>query len=200
MDNTFWDDKYSQSADLYGTEPNLYFKEKIRELPPGKILIPGEGEGRQAMYAARMGWEVTAFDMSEVARQHALEKAKILELPVNYQLSKAEDFNYEKEVYDCVALIYFHLPPALRIETHQRIANTVKPGGYLIVEAFHPKQLAYSSGGPKNKEMFYTAEMLNSNFAGWEFLEKLEGEVILNEGSGHMGKGYVTRLFARKSL
>lgn len=198
MDHTFWDDRYRQSVELYGKAPNQYFREKIREIPPGNLLIPGEGEGRHAVFAARTGWEVTAFDMSEVARQHALEKAKSLKLPVNYQLSRAEDFTYEKEEFDCAALIYFHLPPAIRTEIHQKIAGAVKPGGHLILEAFHPRQLAYASGGPKDESMLYTAEMLSRDFTGWEWLENFEGEVMLNEGSGHMGKGFVTRLFAMK--
>ena len=200
MDNSFWDNRYTQEVDLYGTEPNQYFKEKIGQLKSGSLLIPGEGEGRQAIYAARLGWQVTAFDMSNVGRQHALQKAESLALPLNYQLSKAEEFNFKKETYDCVALIYFHLPPAIRTTIHQKIASSVKPGGHLIIEGFHPKQLALSSGGPKNEEMLYTAEMLSRDFEGWEFLEKMEGEVLLQEGSGHAGKAYVSRLFARKTF
>lgn len=200
MENTFWNNRYSQSPELYGEEPNQYFQEKINQLQPGKLLLPGEGEGRQAMYAAWSGWQVTAFDMSEVARRHALKKAERIGLQLSYQLSRAEDFNFEKEAYDCVGLIFFHLPPAVRPEVHQRIAASVKPGGYLILEAFHPEQLAYMSGGPKSEDMLYTGEMLQLDFAGWEILEQLEGQVALNEGSGHVGRGYVTRLFARKSL
>lgn len=199
MDSTFWNYRYTQQAELYGLAPNEYFKEKIRTLTPGGILIPGEGEGRQALYAAGNGWQVTAFDMSEVARKSALDKAKRSGLPITYLLSKAEDFIYE-QVYDAVALIYFHLPADIRSKIHKRIAQSVKPGGHLTLEAFHPKQLAHSSGGPKDAAMLYTADMLEKDFEGWEFLEKLEGEVVLDEGSGHKGKAYVTRLFARKAL
>lgn len=200
MENNFWDNRYSQGVDLYGTEPNQYFKEKVGQLKPGSLLIPGEGEGRQAISAARLGWQVTAFDMSKVGRQHAMEKAESLALPLNYQLSKAEEFNFEKETFDCAALIYFHLSSAIRTNIHKKIASSVKPGGYLILEGFHPKQIALSSGGPKNEEMLYTAEMLSKDFEGWEFMEKLEGEVLLQEGSGHAGKAYVSRLFARQTF
>ena len=200
MDSNFWDNRYTQEADLYGREPNQYFKEKIGQLKPGSLLIPGEGEGRQAVYAARLGWQVTAFDMSKLGQEHALQKAESLALPLHYHLSKAEDFSFGQETYDCAALIYFHLAPANRTSIHQKIAAAVKPGGHLILEGFHPRQLDFSSGGPKNEEMLYTAEMLSKDFEGWELLEKLEVEVLLQEGSGHAGPGYVTRLFARKPL
>jgi 2-polyprenyl-3-methyl-5-hydroxy-6-metoxy-1,4-benzoquinol methylase len=200
MDSNFWNNRYTQEVGLYGNEPNQYFKEKIRDLAPGRLLIPGEGEGRQALFAAGRGWQVTAFDMSEVARSHALDKAKHSGLNITYLLSKAEDFEYRQEVYDAAALIYFHLPDNIRNEVHKKITASVKPGGHLIVEAFHPEQLSYSSGGPKSEEMLYTTEMLTRDFEGWEILEKLEGEVLLQEGSGHAGPGYVSRLFARKSL
>ena len=177
MDNTFWNDKYTQQPELYGTAPNEYFRDKIRDLSPGRL---------------------PAFDMSEVARKSALDKAKRSGLTLTYLLCKAEDFAFE-QVYDAAALIYFHLPIAIRSTIHKRVADSVKPGGYLILESFHPKQLGYISGGPKQEEMFHTAEMLEKDFSGWEILEKLEGEVLLNEGIGHAGKAYVTRLFARRN-
>ncbi|MEX2591701.1 MAG: methyltransferase domain-containing protein [Anditalea sp.] len=198
MDNNFWNNRYTLVNDLYGTKPNQYFKEKIEFLKSGQLLIPGEGEGRQAIYAAAQGWQVTAFDLSKVAQQHALEKAENMRLSLNYQLSKAEDFSYPKETYDCAAVIYFHLPPGGRSNVHKRIAASVKAGGHIIIEAFHPRQLGYSSGGPKSEDMLYTSEMISQDFVGWEFIEKLEGEVLLEEGSGHAGPAYVTRLFARK--
>lgn len=200
MDSTFWDNRYLQEFDLYGNEPNHYFKEKLAQLKPGNLLIPGEGEGRQAIHAALQGWRVTAFDMSKVGREHALQKAERQGISLDYQLSNAEDFIFEAENFDCAALIYFHLPPALRGEIHKKIGVSVKPGGYLILEGFHPKQLTLSSGGPKDEAMLYTSAMLHKDFEGWDFIEDVEQEVLLREGSGHAGPGYVTRLFARKRL
>ena len=200
MDSTFWNNRFAQEIDLYGTEPNKYFKEKIADLRPGRLLVPGEGEGRQAVYAATKGWQVTAFDMSDTGRNHALEKAKELKVQLDYQLATAGDFTYEGGAYDCAALIYFHLPPDIRPAIHKKIAGALKPGGHLIIEGFHPKQLGYSSGGPKKEEMLYTVEMLRNDFEGFTFLEALEGEVFLTEGRGHHGHAYVSRLFARKSL
>lgn len=199
-DNDFWDNRYSQSPNLYGVSPNQYFQEKINQLRPGRLLIPGEGEGRQAVYAAQQGWQVTAIDASSVAVRHALQKAEGLGLQLNYHHNKAEDFHFGEAYYDAAALIFFHLPPALRVEAHEKVAASVKPGGYLIVEGFHPKQLGYLSGGQQDEEMLYTRGMLVHDFPEWEVLENLEGEVLLREGSGHAGTGYISRLFARKRL
>ena len=67
----FWDERYKAKAYVYGKEPNQYFAEKLRELEPGKILLPAEGEGRNAVFAARQGWEVSAFDSSSEGRKKA---------------------------------------------------------------------------------------------------------------------------------
>ncbi|MDR0660939.1 MAG: hypothetical protein LBG19_09115 [Prevotellaceae bacterium] len=60
----FWNDRYAQSGYIYGDEPNLFFKHVISSLQPGSVLIPAAGEGRDAVYAALLGWEVDAFDLS----------------------------------------------------------------------------------------------------------------------------------------
>lgn len=198
MNTEFWDDKYSSSEELYGKEPNEFFKGKIQSIPCGKILIPGEGEGRNAIHAARLGWEVTAFDMSAVGQKHALKKAYSLGLNLNYQLNDAETFDYEREIYVCAALIYFHLLPKIRIGIHQKITDSVKPGGHLILEGFSLKQLGLSSGGPKNKGMLYTSGQLEMDFSKWEILDQFEGKILLKEGVGHSGPAEIIRLFARK--
>jgi hypothetical protein len=58
--NNFWDERYADEEYVYGTTPNQYFKQELEKLTPGKILLPGEGEGRNAVFAATQGWKVTA--------------------------------------------------------------------------------------------------------------------------------------------
>ena len=78
MDNDvlrMWDTRYGKDEYAYGTEPNQFLKEKLEDLEPGSILFPAEGEGRNAVYAAQLGWKVSAFDISEVGKQKALKLA-----------------------------------------------------------------------------------------------------------------------------
>lgn len=182
---------------VYGTEPNQYFKLFIDLHVPGSILLPAEGEGRNALYAASKGWQVDAFDFSPVAREKALHRAVEEGLQINYDIQDLETFRAGKQ-YDAVALIYVHLPPAMRRNFHQQIVNAIRPGGFLILEAFAKEQLANDSGGPRDPEMLYDAPALCTDF---QFLHQIsceQKEITLKEGDYHKGKASILRMLAQK--
>lgn len=183
---------------VYGSEPNAFFREQLNTLKPGRLLLPAEGEGRNAVYAAQKGWDVLAFDYSEAGRDKAVRLAEQRGVTISYLLTEAEMFDTEPGCLDTVALIYAHFPPALRRRLHQKAVQWLKPGGVLLLEAFHPKQLAYTSGGPKDVAMLYTTDMLREDFKQLRIDLLEEREVILEEGAHHSGAGYVTRLVATK--
>lgn len=195
----FWNERYSQQEMAYGNEPNDFFKEQLDRLQPGKLLLPAEGEGRNAVYAAQQGWDVLAFDYSEAGKAKALQLAESKGVNLHYELADAQQFSAASESFDAVALIYAHMPPAARTALFKGIATWLKPGGQLIVEAFHPRQLeGYPSGGPKEESMLYTAAMLEQAFSGFKIQYLQEEEIDLAEGTYHLGKGYVTRMVAIK--
>ncbi|MFD2247928.1 class I SAM-dependent methyltransferase [Pontibacter ruber] len=198
MMQEFWNDRYSQEAMVYGSEPNTFFREQLKLLEPGKLLLPAEGEGRNAVYAALKDWQVQAFDYSDAGREKAMRLAEQCGVSINYRLSDAEKYTCDPESMDAIALIYAQFPPALRQSFHKKVVQWLRPGGKIILEAFHPNQSAHTSGGPKDVAMLYTAAMLRSDFEGlWiELLE--ENEIQLNEGTYHQGAGYVTRMVATK--
>lgn len=200
--HTFWNERFAAHETLYGPFPNEYFKTFIDRQPnPGRLLLPAEGEGRNARYAARQGWQADAFDFSEAA----LEKARLLTeqegLKVHYWLQDARTFS-APPVYDVVALIYAHFPPPIRTPFHQAIRESVRPGGFVLLEGFRPEQLTgnYPSGGPKDPEMLYTLHHLQSDFGGWQFIELTECVVELREGLFHQGPGAVVRMLAQKPV
>jgi hypothetical protein len=178
--------------------PNVFFKHCIDKINTGKLLLPAEGEGRNAVYAAKNGWDVTAFDYSEVAKEKALKMAISHQVTFAYQTTDFLSFEAEPASMDAVALIYAHMPPEIRSEFHHKVAYWVKKGGYVILEAFNPLQLELQSGGPKDVSMLYTQEMLKNDFPehDWkiELLETTETE--LSEGPFHEGKAQVIRLLA----
>lgn len=193
----FWDERYAASEYIYGEEPNVWFAEKIKQLSPGRLLLPCEGEGRQAVYAAALGWEVVAFDQSESGREKALALAAKQGQTIHYSLADAMEYQHA-EPFDALALVYAHMPEKLRTAFHQRMAAQLKPGGTLILEGFHTSQLGRSSGGPRDLSMLFTPEMLEADFAGFHILHLGVEEVQLNEGTYHSGAAKVVRMLARK--
>ena len=195
---TFWNQRFASEEYIYGTEPNAYFKQVIDGLKPGRLLLPGAGEGRDAMYAATLGWEVHAFDQSTEGRRKALLLAGMKNVHITYEIADAAHFACRGELYDLVALVFIHFEPVLRERFHRQLINCLQPGGLLLAEAFHKKQLGNSSGGPKDPDMLVTAEMLASDFSGLAILENHEMQIVLNEGTHHIGPAEVVRFLGHK--
>ena len=198
MITNFWDERYSTDEYIFGTEPNEYFRTKIDSLKPGKILIPAAGEGRDAVYAARLGWQVFAFDLSKVAMKKALALSESYQVKINYKIIDVNEIEVGNDEFDVIAPIYFHLPAETRTVFYTKIMKGLRKNGHLILEAFNPKQLQNSSGGPKDPELLLTKDIMEKEFSGLRFIENFETETILKEGGGHAGKANVVRLFAVK--
>ncbi len=194
----FWDNRFAAKDYIYGTLPNQYFKEKIDLLKPGLILLPGEGEGRNAVYAAGLGWDVQALDYSSEGKRKALLLAESRGLSINYSLADLETEDFGEEKYDAVALIFAHFQSSVRPRFHKNILKCLRRGGHLIMEVFSLKQLGNHTGGPQNPDLLYTPEMLKNDFKGLEFFELTELRTELLEGSFHTGMADVIRLFGRK--
>ena len=105
----FWNQRYAENEMVYGREPNAYFKSFIDSHKPGTLLLPAEGEGRNAVYAATKGWKVDAFDFSEVAKEKAINITRDKKVMINYELKNIAEFKATRQ-YDAVGLVYVHLP------------------------------------------------------------------------------------------
>lgn len=197
--STFWNQRFSSEDYIYGTEPGAYFKQVIDGLKPGKVLVPGAGEGRDAVYAATLGWEVHAFDLSSEGRRKALMLAQKSKVKIEYEITDATHFTCRGQLYDLVALVFMHFEQALRERFHRELLKCLAPGGLLLVEAFHKNQLGNCSGGPKNLDMLVTAEILAGDFSGLSVLENHEMQVELKEGTHHQGIAEVVRFLGSKT-
>ena len=195
---SFWNDRYRENETSYGDRPNLFLEQELKKLTPGKILLPAEGEGRNALHAVRRGWTVDAFDFSEIGRDKALEKASKEGLSLSYSIEDLSTIQLEEERYDGVALIYAHMPSTYRREFHAQVIRTLKPGGTVILEAFSKSQLGLPSGGPKDPDWLYALSDLKKDFSRLSRLNGEEVEIILDEGPFHQGKARVIRLVGKK--
>lgn len=195
----FWQQRYSEEGYAYGERPNVFFQRTIDELEPGKILLPAEGEGRNAVYAALIGWQVDAYDFSEQAVENALKFASKHQVDINYVHGSHNDLSQFDQGYDAIALIYAHVANDFRESYHQQLLKLLKPGGHFIMEAFTTEQLGKSSGGPKDINMLYTLDQVRSDFENsCEFHLLEEVTDVLDEGKYHVGEAHFIRMLAVK--
>lgn len=193
----YWDSRFATTEYIYGTEPNIYFKQCIDALQPGSILLPGAGEGRDAVYAAKNGWKVFAIDLSVKGREKALALAERNNVEIDYQIADAAEYTSDIQ-FDAIGMIYFHLPPEVRVPFHKKAIEMLKPGGTLFIEVFTPDQLVNGSFGPKDASMLYTKSLLAEDFASLGIIENEELEVVLDEGPNHQGGSNIIRFKAVK--
>lgn len=194
----FWDDRYKQESFAFGEEPNLYFKEQIEKFKPGELLLPAEGEGRNAVFAAQLGWKVSAFDISIEGKNKAEKLAKKNHVVIHYEVGELKDLHYSYGQFDAIALIYAHFPEDTRHTYHLIFNKLLKKNGVIILEAFSKKHLTYNAknekvGGPRQEALLYSLEEIQSDFNDYQIIELEEKEVELNEGIYHVGLGSVIR-------
>ena len=191
--SSFWNERYREGGFAYGDEPNVFFAEQIDKLSAGTIILPCEGEGRNAVFAASKGWEVNAFDTSVAGKSKALQLAYRQNVRLSYTIEDAVKAAFPNNTADVVAFIYAHFPESIRKQIHRKAIGWLKPGGRIVLEVFNPLQLQNTSGGPKDVTMLYTKEMLLDDFAELE-IELLETiQIELQEGKYHDGKADVIR-------
>ncbi|MCK5210848.1 MAG: class I SAM-dependent methyltransferase [Cyclobacteriaceae bacterium] len=193
----FWNERFGQSEYSYGKAPNFFFTEQLNRLLKGKLLLPAEGEGRNAVYAAVKGWKVTAFDYSEEGQKKALDLAKEYEVEIDYQVQSANKFN-TSEKYDAIALIFAHFAGEERQKLFHKLDSCLIADGNLILEVFSKNQLGRESGGPKNLDLLYSKDEIKALFPNIDFIILEETKVMLNEGSSHQGEAAVIRALGVK--
>jgi 2-polyprenyl-3-methyl-5-hydroxy-6-metoxy-1,4-benzoquinol methylase len=197
--SSFWDERYSIESYVYGTEPNHFFKAEIGKIiTPGRLLLPGEGEGRNAVYAAKNGWQVDAFDQSVIARQKALTLAESNDVKINYELTDLNDIKLQTDFYDAVAVIFVHLHENIRSDFNKKLIDSLKVDGLIIMELFSKDQFGKVSGGPQALEMLYSTEELRKDFKDIQMILLREEVVNLDESEKHSGEASVIRFVGKK--
>lgn len=203
MTKAFWDERYSKDDYVYGEAPNEYLRGQLLKLSPGKILFPAEGEGRNAVFAATKGWQVSAFDQSTEGKRKAELLAAKRNVAIDYRGGEFSEMQYDPNKFDVIALIYAHFSAETKSAYHKILSGFLKPGGIIIFEAFSKNHLKYNSagekvGGPKDIGMLFSIAEIESDFADFEVIELCETLVELNEGPQHSGRGSVIRFVGRK--
>jgi 2-polyprenyl-3-methyl-5-hydroxy-6-metoxy-1,4-benzoquinol methylase len=193
-----WNKLYSEDEYVFGTKPDKYFEKILPQYETGKILLPGEGEGRNAVFAAKTGWEVYAYDISEEAKGKAERLAEANDVNINYEVGDVIESNYPEESFDAVAYLFLHYGGKDRIKIHQKLDKHLKKGGVLIIQAFSTEHPKYSSKGPQDQINLYSKDDILRDFPDYEIKELKVEKDYLDEGASTMGDCSIFRFVGIK--
>lgn len=219
MNRDRWDQVFSRTEYHYGVEPNSWVREAVERYvlkdrwfaPLGKtdpeeieVVELAAGEGRNAVWLAEQGFQVTAFDGSGEGLRKAVALAETRGTRITARtddvLALTDAAPNWRESAEVVVSTFFHVPPELKQMMFAAHAMITRPGGLLFAEWFHPDQRIhnYGSGGPPDSEMMVTAAELHEHFAEWHILTCRETVRLLAEGAGHAGDGAVIQFAGQK--
>ncbi len=194
-----WDERYASEDYVFGVEPNDFLKSVAARIPQGRVLCLAEGEGRNAVFLATLGHDVTGVDTSTVGLAKAQRLAQNRNVSITTVNADLAQYQIEPQSWDAVVAIFCHVPPPVRKDLFARAVRGLKPGGVFMLEAYTPKQLEFGTGGPPTAELMMTLETLKSELAGLEMEHAVEIERTVSEGAGHHGRAAVVQVVAVKS-
>ncbi len=194
-----WDQRYSDTEYAYGKEPNDFLVEAVHHIPKGRVLCLAEGEGRNAVFLARQGYDVVAVDSSAVGLRKAEMLAQEHGVSITTVVADLETFKIEAGAWDGIVSIFCHLPPTIRQELHRKLVQGLRPDGVLVLEAYTPDQLKFKTGGPPDAQLAMNLNSLKQELTGLDFKHAVEIERDIHEGLYHNGHGAVVQLIAIKA-
>jgi SAM-dependent methyltransferase len=195
---TDWEARYAEAGYAYGTRPNDFLREQVDRLPPGRVLCLAEGEGRNAVWLAQRGYDVTAVDLS----QRGLAKARRLASDRKVRITTIEadlaTFPIRAAEWMGIVSIFAHVPSAVRRRVHASVVSGLAPGGVFVLEAYRPEQMGRETGGPRDDDRLMNLERLKPELGAldWLVAREIEREVV--EGRYHSGRASVVQLVARR--
>lgn len=197
--NPVWDKKYSATEYVYGTEPNDFLRERFAEIPMGPVLCLADGEGRNSVFLAQQGYDVTAIDQSIEGIKKGQRLAADRGVSVKAICGDLADFDFGQEKWAGIVSIFCHLPSPFRQSVHAKAVKGLKPGGVFLLEAYRPEQLQNDTGGPPIERLLIRKQDLQGELSPlhFKYLADVDREII--EGKGHRGLGAVVQAIAVKS-
>lgn len=189
MDVTGWDERYRSTDRLWSAEPNVFVADRLTGLEPGVGLDLASGEGRNAIWLAERGWDMTAVDFSAVAAERGREHSDSIEVVVADVLTWEPDRHY-----DLVLIAYLHLDESEFEPLVRRVAGWLLPGGELFMVGHDRSNLEHGVGGPPALEVLWDVDQIVSWLEG---LEIVEARVLEREVEGEERKARDALIRAR---
>lgn len=194
-----WDERYASADYVYGIEPNDFLREQAHHITPGgRVLCIADGEGRNGVYLARLGYDVTSVDASRVGLDKAAALATSHSVSITTIHADLADFDFGVEQWDAVVSIFCHLPGQLRSRVHAAIPASLRHSGVVILEAYTVDQLAHKTGGPPVPDLMMSAEQLRQDFTSLDVITCDECTRMIHEGALHNGMSATVQLVAQR--
>jgi len=195
----FWDSRYAANEYAYGTTPNAGLVALEYLLPrSARVLVPGDGEGRNGVWLATRGHQVSVVDQSAEGLRKCAQLAGSRGVSVETVHADLADYQPGVAAFDALVLIFVHLPPQIRRGVHQRLLAALKPGGVLILEGFDRSHAGLPGGGPRDPAWLFDAAALRKDFAACADLSIELIDADLDEGPWHQGRARVLRVQGRR--
>ncbi|MHB1311015.1 MAG: SAM-dependent methyltransferase [Gemmatimonadaceae bacterium] len=195
-----WDERYGSPDYHYGTAPNDFLATVAGRIPKGRVLAIADGEGRNGVFLATLGHDVTSVDSSTVGLAKAQRLAATRGVAITTIAADLAEFVIAPDAWEGIVSIFVHLPPELRRRVHAQVVRALVPGGLFVLEAYTVKQLEYGTGGPSNAELLPSLAALREELAGLELLHAVELERDVHEGVHHDGRSAVVQVIARRPV
>jgi len=165
VDADAWDQRYAAADLVWSAEPNQFVAAECADLPPGRAVDLAAGEGRNAIWLARRGWQVTAVDFSQVA----LDKGARLAGDTAVDWVRADATTWELPgPLDLVVVAYLQLPADQRRAAHRLAVAALRPGGTFLVVAHDSTNLDEGTGGPQDPAVLMAADDVLADLAGYD--------------------------------
>ncbi|CUX82462.1 MAG: Methyltransferase domain [Roseibaca calidilacus] len=197
-----WETRFATPDYVFGTEPAAALRDHARLLVSGqRALAVADGEGRNSVFMAQQGVQVTAADYAPSALAKAQALAKARGVTVDFQQADllAEWPEAWRGAFHLVVGIFIQFTgPADRAAMFAQMADCLRPGGVLFLHGYRPEQLAYGTGGPRAVENLYTEDMLRAGFPGWQVDLCRAYDREIQEGTGHCGMSALIDFIAHK--
>ena len=201
----FWDQRYTEAGFSFGERPNAWLAAQRSRFKVGqRALVPGDGEGRNGVWLAELGLNVTTVDASRIGVHKANLLAAERGVTIDAHVADLITWEWPERAYDVIVSIYLHWPQDIRAEMHDRMVQALKPGGVLILEGYSLRQLVFraagSIGGPGDPDMLFEPEDIEEDFLDLDIEHLDEERVLLDEGKRHRGASSVVRLIAHRPI
>lgn len=158
MDSRGWDRRYAGSELVWTAEPNRFLAAEVADLAAGRALDVACGEGRNAVWLAQRGWEVTGVDFSQVGLDKAARLAEERSVSVQWVLADVVEYEPAPGAFDLVAILYLHLEPAATRAVLRRGVAALAPGATLLIVGHDPTNIEEGHGGPQNPRILMAPE------------------------------------------